>query len=368
MAAFGFDEGSGTTVGSAVGALSGTISGASWSTAGKFGNALSFNGTNSWVTVADDASLDLTTGMTLEAWVRPTTINGWETVILKESGTDLAYALYADNNGSPRRPVGSIRQGGTTYVASGSSQLTVNQWAHLAATYDGTVLKFFVNGTETGSLNRTGSIDTSNNPLRFGGNNIWSEWFNGLIDEVRVYNRALTLTEIQTDMNTPIGSDTTPPTVTGVSPASGATGVNASTTVAVTFSEGMDAATITNSTVLLRTPGGSNVSASVSVQRRHAHGNADAVGAAGEFHDLHGRRPGRHGIDGREGRWRATPLPPTSIRHSRPQMAARQRPMPAPTRHRTKGSSVSFTGTASNGTAHSPITGTSATAAPLTAR
>ena len=67
MAAFRFDEGSGTTVGSAVGALSGTISGTSWSTAGKYGNALSFNGTNSWVTVADDASLDLTTGMTLEA-------------------------------------------------------------------------------------------------------------------------------------------------------------------------------------------------------------------------------------------------------------------------------------------------------------
>ena len=46
--------------------------------------------------------------------------------MLKESGTDLAYALYADNNGSPQRPVVSIRQGGTTYVASGSSQLTVN--------------------------------------------------------------------------------------------------------------------------------------------------------------------------------------------------------------------------------------------------
>ena len=85
------------------------------------------------------------------------------------------------------------------------------------------MLKFFVNGTETGSLNRTGSIDTSNNPLGFGGNNIWSEWFNGLIDEVRVYNRALTPTEITTDMNTPDRLGQTPPTV--VSPAS-ATAVN----------------------------------------------------------------------------------------------------------------------------------------------
>ena len=48
----------------------------------------------------------------------------------------------------------------------------------------------------------SGSILTSNSPLRIGGNGIWGEWFNGLIDEVRVYNRALSPAEIQNDMNT----------------------------------------------------------------------------------------------------------------------------------------------------------------------
>ena len=45
----------------------------------------------------------------------------------------------------------------------------------------------------------------SDGPLRIGGNAIWNEWFDGLIDELRIYNRALSTTEIQTDMNTPVG-------------------------------------------------------------------------------------------------------------------------------------------------------------------
>ena len=50
-----------------------------------------------------------------------------------------------------------------------------------------------------------GSIATSTGALRIGGNTIWPEWFAGLIDEVRIYNRALSTTEIQADMNTRVG-------------------------------------------------------------------------------------------------------------------------------------------------------------------
>lgn len=50
----------------------------------------------------------------------------------------------------------------------------------------------------------TGSIRASTGVLRIGGDSIWSEWFAGLIDEVRLYNRALSATEIQTDMRTPV--------------------------------------------------------------------------------------------------------------------------------------------------------------------
>ena len=66
VAAYGFNEGSGTVVTDLSGnGNNGTITTATWSASGKFGSALSFNGTNSWVTVTDSASLDLTSGMTL---------------------------------------------------------------------------------------------------------------------------------------------------------------------------------------------------------------------------------------------------------------------------------------------------------------
>ena len=72
VAAYGFDAGTGTTTADQSGnGNNGTVSNTTWSTTGKFGNALSFNGTNSSVTVPDSSSLDLTTGMTIEAWVNP---------------------------------------------------------------------------------------------------------------------------------------------------------------------------------------------------------------------------------------------------------------------------------------------------------
>src|SRR5204863_2258476 len=92
----------------------------------------------------------------------------------------------------------------------------VNVWSHVALTYDGTAMRLFQDGVEVGSQAQTGAIVTTAGSLRIGGNTIWPEWFDGLIDEVRVYNRALSASEIATDMNTPITGggpvpDTLPP-------------------------------------------------------------------------------------------------------------------------------------------------------------
>ena len=71
VAAYGFNEGVGVlTLDSSGQANTGTIAGATWTTNGRFGSGLSFNGTNAWVTIDDSPSLDLTTGMTVEAWVK----------------------------------------------------------------------------------------------------------------------------------------------------------------------------------------------------------------------------------------------------------------------------------------------------------
>jgi hypothetical protein len=202
VAAYNFDEASGTTVlDSSSNGLNGTITGATRTTTAHTGQALSFDGTNDWVTVNDAAVLDVTR-VTLEAWVRPTALSGWRTVIMKETPTALAYTLYAHDNAP--RPAGYINNGGPDLDVQGTAALGLNTWTHLAMTYDGANMRFYVNGALVGTRAATGSIATSTNPLRIGGNAPWGEYFAGQIDDVRVYNRALTLAEIQTDMNTPV--------------------------------------------------------------------------------------------------------------------------------------------------------------------
>ncbi len=200
VASYSFNENSGSTVADSSGnGNNGSLANTAWDANGKFGSALSFNGSNSMVTVADSNSLDLTGGMTLEAWVKPTTLTSWRTIILKEKPS-LAYALYA-NTGPNNKP--SAEMYGTSAL-TGPAQLPVNVWSHVSATYDGTTLNLYINGTLVSSKATTITIPVSSNPLRIGGNTIWGEYFNGLIDEVRIYNRALLPSEIQSDMNSGI--------------------------------------------------------------------------------------------------------------------------------------------------------------------
>jgi Concanavalin A-like lectin/glucanases superfamily/Viral BACON domain len=199
VAAYGFEETSGAGVLDASGTgNSGTLTGATRITTGKNGRALSFTGTGNLVTVPDSASLDLVR-MTLEAWVYPTSLGtAWRTVMLKERPGDLAYGLYANTHQT--RPSGVIYT--TREIESrGSAALPVNAWSHLATTYDGSTLRLYVNGTQVSSANAAGTLFASTSPLRLGGNSVWGEWFAGRLDDVRVYNRTLSPTEVQSDMN-----------------------------------------------------------------------------------------------------------------------------------------------------------------------
>ena len=215
VAAYNFEEASGTTVADASGKGNhGTTSGASRITSGQFGRALSFDGVNDWVTINDAASLDLTNGMTLEAWVYPTVnMTQWATVILKEQPGGGLYELYA--NGDQSQPLTSVTVAGQYQVLSGGPWLFANQWTHLAATYSGTTERLYVNGTQVAQRPQTGPIEVSSSPLRLGGNSVWGEFFKGRIDEVRIYNRALSATEIQTDMSTSVATSSPPVTLVG---------------------------------------------------------------------------------------------------------------------------------------------------------
>jgi len=218
VAAYSFDEGSGTTTADASGTgNTGTLSGATWTTAGKYGGALVFNGTGARVNVPNSTSLQLTTGMTLEAWVNPATVSSaWRDVIYK--GSDNYYLEGTSDNAG--RAAGGGTFGGSSGNAFAASALPANTWSHLALTYYGATLRLYVNGVLAGSQAKAGAIATSTNQLQIGGDSLFSQNFNGLIDEVRIYNVPLSVAAIQSDMASAVGTgapDNQPPsTPTGL--------------------------------------------------------------------------------------------------------------------------------------------------------
>jgi hypothetical protein len=130
---------------------------------------------------------------------------------------------------------------GTAFIATATQTWTsadLNVWKHVAMTYDGTTVRLYVDGVLASSA--TGTHGTNNNPLVFGQWSLGTEYWNGLIDEVRVYTRALTATEVQTDLNTPVGGGPSnqAPTATLTAPANGATFTEpASVTLSATASD-----------------------------------------------------------------------------------------------------------------------------------
>jgi PKD repeat protein len=215
VAAYGFEEVSGVTVADSSGMVNhGTIKEAVRITTGKYGKALKFDGVNDWVTVMDSASLRLTTGMTLEAWVKPSTVtSAWRDVIMK--GND-NYYLMATTSNSGRPGVGGQFGATPRYGETfGTELLPTSTWTHLVATYDGAMLRQFVNGVQVSSLAQTGNILTSTDALRIGGDSFYGQFFQGFIDEVRIYNRALTATEILYNKATPISVSNPPKFVMG---------------------------------------------------------------------------------------------------------------------------------------------------------
>jgi hypothetical protein len=202
VASYGFEEANGIKVIDASGNRNhGKIRQAT-RTKGRFGKALLFDGVNDWVTVKDSAALDLSGSFTLEAWIKPKSVRR-SSIIFKQAIDGSVYDLYAFQDAD--LPVSSFNDGTGYSVISNVNQLPTKGWVHLASTFDGTVQKLFVYGVEVSSSSaQKASIAPSNDVLRIGGNSVWGDYFRGVIDEVRIYNRALTSEEIQMDLKTAV--------------------------------------------------------------------------------------------------------------------------------------------------------------------
>jgi hypothetical protein len=190
-----FDEGTGSVASdSSENENTGTISGATW-VDGKYGGALSFNGVNNYVNCGSASSLDLNQAVTVEAWVNPASTNSYQAIV--DKGWDAAYTLMVTNVGTFRF---QIRDATGTYRAN-SPPLTVGVWTHVVGTYNATTksVKIYVNGVLQSSAEAQGAILSTAYPLNIGKAAQYGPAFNGIIDEVRIYNRALSAAEIQTN-------------------------------------------------------------------------------------------------------------------------------------------------------------------------
>lgn len=196
---FGFGEASGRTVFDSSGfANKGTIHGAKRTRHGKPGRALVFDGVDDYVSVPDSSSLNLTTGVTLEAWVRPTAAGrARRAVILKQLPLSLSYGLYANDN---RKRAAAWVRTATDSATLGGAGLPLGRWSYLAATYDGSVLRVYVNGVLESSRDVRGAISAGPGPLTIGGSGVFGQWFKGTIDEVRVWRGALSASSIHPQM------------------------------------------------------------------------------------------------------------------------------------------------------------------------
>jgi hypothetical protein len=121
-------------------------------------------------------------------------------------GALLFGGILSPRIGSPLIPAGGGTFGRTTQHVDGPRAEPVGRWTHLAVTYDGATYRLYVNGRQASSRSASGAILSTTDPLWIGGNRPYGEYFHGVIDEVRLYGRALGPSEVRAAMATPIAS------------------------------------------------------------------------------------------------------------------------------------------------------------------
>lgn len=203
------DEGTGTTASDSVGTNDGTLMfGPAWTT-GRVNGALDFNGSINYVRVADSATLNVTQGITLEAWIYPTEVQATrvQDIISKHASQWVGYPFYGGVDDAyvlqlhpPSKLKFVLSDGAVYYVGLlSNNDFANNTWYHVVGTWDGSTMKIYINGVQDPNTSSfQGPIHISSLPLGIGrnGGDGWSEYFGGIIDEAAIYERALTPAEI----------------------------------------------------------------------------------------------------------------------------------------------------------------------------
>jgi hypothetical protein len=176
----------------------GTVNGATLTT-DRFGNAnkaYSFDGVNDYIEVSDNNSLDINGSITISVWINPTTLGSYRLVDKVSVNFGGAYGFDFSSSSLTPNNIDRLRylNGGEQSLPFG---LTTNQNFNIIVVYNQIDLKYYINGVLNNSIPKTGLANNNNNPLRFGANSLLNgNWFNGVLDDIGIWNRALSQQEI----------------------------------------------------------------------------------------------------------------------------------------------------------------------------
>ena len=175
------------------------------STQGVHGGALSFNGTSDYIDFGNPSDLNPTNAISAAVWFRPVSFNGTGNDPIVDKGytshTNPYYQYHLGVVGD-LYPQGAsfgfyLALGGQLrYVTTPAAFWTPNHWYHLAATYDGSMMKLYTDGALIDSLSVTGSLTNYGENMLSGGYNNISAYLPGTIDELRIYDRAISAAEV----------------------------------------------------------------------------------------------------------------------------------------------------------------------------
>ena len=234
-----FDDGSGSIANdSSVNGNDGNLFGNPvWST-GKLNGALQFDGVGDYVNLGT-SSFGLTSGsstqLSIVFWVYVANVGNNQTLVTRSS---LVKPFLVEFNGGRLR-TGIRTASGANYLTS-SAAFPTNQWVHVALTYDGSMRRIYINSAVDASVALSGAVSFDGGETTTVGTRLGStpQYLNGTLDELQIYNRALTGTEVLDLFNaaSPSPPDTTPPSVSVTSPLSGAT-VSGTITVSASASD-----------------------------------------------------------------------------------------------------------------------------------
>lgn len=168
-----------------------TVSGASWRLSGRY-----FDGADDYVNCGNESSLQISQAITLEAFICLAVTPASQATIMgrRQASNDWQFAVNPS-----RRLYFTFWSGGVEKTALGPSNtaLALENWYHVATTYDGIKAAHYINGSQDKSADISGAIDTGSTATLVGAVNMTALVFQGIIGEVRLYRRVLTPAEIQ---------------------------------------------------------------------------------------------------------------------------------------------------------------------------